>query len=377
MPTSPAAANWLVSVVSLHMLAATAALAQPADDFYNGREIKLVVGFTTGGGADIYARTIARHMVRHIPGKPTITLQFMPGAGSLTAANWLYNVAPRDGSVIGSIHSSVTLEPLYGFERAKLDVMKFTWLGSASTDYGVTLTWGTSPVKTLADARQREVLVGGLGPGSASDFTAILLNQFAGTKFKVVSGYRGVNDILLAMERGEVDGIGSWAWTALNSFKPDWVPGKKVNILLQQSSEPHPDITARGVPFILDLVERTEDRRVVELGLAFMGDRPALCRPARAAAAARCHPEARVRRDDERSGLPHRGGRAQDRDHQAQDRRGSSMPCSAASMPRRSRSSSACCRCRRRTGDVARPMWLYTVSPQHHGLQKARSGRNG
>lgn len=245
--------------------------AQPASDFYAGREIKLVVGFTTGGGADIYARTIAKHMAGHIPGKPIITLQFMPGAGSLTAANWLYNVAPRDGTVIGSIHSSVTLEPLYGFERAKLDVMKFTWLGSASTDYGVTLTWAASPVKTLADAKRRETLVGGLGPGSASDFTAVLLNEFAGTRFKVVSGYRGVNDILLAMERGEVDGIGSWAWTALMSFKPDWVPQKKVNILLQQSSEPHPDITARGVPFLLDLIERAEDKRVAELGLAFMG----------------------------------------------------------------------------------------------------------
>ncbi len=245
--------------------------AQSADTSYQGREIKLVVGFTTGGGADIYARTIAKHMSGHIPGRPAIVLQFMPGAGSLTAANWLFNVAPRDGSVIGSIHSSVTLEPLYGFERARLDVMRFTWLGSASTDYGVTLTWHASPVKTLADARKREVLVGGLGPGSASDFVAVLLNEFAGTRFKVVSGYRGVNDILLAMERGEVDGIGSWAWTALTSFKPDWVAGAKVNYLLQQSTEPHPDLTARGLPFILDLVEKEEDRKVVELGLAFMG----------------------------------------------------------------------------------------------------------
>lgn len=248
-----------------------AAKAQSGDNFYQGREIKFVLGFTAGGGAEIYARAIARHMANHIPGKPVLVVQFMPGAGSLTAANWLYNVAPRDGSVIGSIHSSVTLEPLYGFERARFDVTRFTWLGSVSTDYGVTLTWGPSPVKTLQDAMRRETLVGGLGPGSASDFVAVLLNEFVGTRFKVISGYRGVNDILLAMERGEIDGLGSWAWTALLSFKPDWVNDRKVNILLQQSSEPHPDLTARGIPFILDFVAREEDRRVVDLGLAFMG----------------------------------------------------------------------------------------------------------
>lgn len=270
MSTSTRVRGVVVSVCGL-LTFTCLARAQPAEDFYQGREIKLVVGFTTGGAADIYARTIAKHMPNHIPGKPTIILQFMPGAGSLTAANWLYNVAPRDGSVIGSIHSSVTLEPLYGFERAKLDVMKFTWLGSASTDYGVTFTWGASPIKTLADARRREVLVGGLGPGSASDFTAILLNEFAGTRFKVVSGYRGINEILLAMERGEVEGIGSWAWTALKSFKPDWVAGNKINYLLQQSSEPHPELTQRGIPFMLDLIEKEDERRVAELGLAFMG----------------------------------------------------------------------------------------------------------
>ncbi len=244
--------------------------AQPADDFYQGREIKLVIGFTTGGGAEIYARTIARHLPNHIRGKPVVTLQFMPGAGSLTAANWIYSVAPKDGSVIASIHSSVTLEPLYGFDRARFDVRQFTWLGSVSTDYGVTLTWGTSPVKTLEQARQRETLVGGLSAGSASDFAAVLLNEFAGTRFKVISGYRGVNDIFLAMERGELDGIGSWAWSSLLSFKPEWLKEGKVNILVQQAIEPHPAIAARGVPFIMDLVKSEDDRRAIELGLAFM-----------------------------------------------------------------------------------------------------------
>ena len=263
----------LVSVLVLglarHSLVSNAQ-AQPAGDFYQGREIKLVVGFTTGGGADIYARTIARHMPNHIPGKPAIVLQFMPGAGSMTAANWLYSVAPKDGTVIASIHSSVTLEPLYGFERARFDVKQFNWLGSASSDYGVTLTWHGSPVKTLEQARQRETLVGGLSAGSASDFVAVLLNEFVGTKFKVVSGYRGVNDILLAMERGEVDGIGSWAWSSLISFKPDWLAERKVNILVQQSLDPHPAIQARGVPFILDAVSKEDDKRAIELGLAFM-----------------------------------------------------------------------------------------------------------
>lgn len=271
----------LVATASLLFgFASTAPSAQTVESFYRSHEIKLIVGFTTGGAAEIYARTIARHLPNHIPGQPRIILQLMPGAGSLTAANWLYNVAPRDGSVIGSIHSSVTLEPLYGFERARFDVKKFVWLGSMTTDFGVTLTWGSSQSRTIADARRRETIVGGLGPGAASDFVTVLLNDLVGTRFKLVSGYRGVNDIALAMERGELEGIGSWAWTALTSFKPDWIAEKKVNILVQQSLEPHPDLTARGIPFILDFIEKEGDRRVAELGLAFMGiGRPIVAPP--------------------------------------------------------------------------------------------------
>lgn len=246
------------------------AAAQISEPFYKGKEIRLVVGFPPGGGVDTYARLIAHHLAHHIPGRPAIVLQHMPGANSLTAANWLYTAAPRDGTVFAAIHSTVALEPVYGSERARFDVAKFTWLGSASTDYGVMLTWGTSPTKSWRDAQLRETPMGGMGPGAAADVAATLANRFLATRFKVVSGYRGTNDIVLAMERGEVEGIGSWTWSALTATKPEWIADKKVNVLMQVSVEPHPELTKLGVPAILDLVAGDRDRLAIELGLVFL-----------------------------------------------------------------------------------------------------------
>ena len=252
-----------------HLATAPASAQSPAP-FYAGKEIRLVVGFAPGGGADTYARLISQHLGRHIEGRPEVVVQHMLGANSLTAANWIYAVAPKDGTVIGSIHSTVAIEPIYGSERARFDVAKFTWLGSASTDYGVMLTWGPSATKSWRDAQLRETPMGGMGPGAAADVATAMANRFLGTQFKVVSGYRGTNDIVLAMERGEVEGIGSWTWSALAATRPNWIAEKKVNVLMQVSIEPHPELTKQGVPAILDLVASDRDRLAIELGLVFL-----------------------------------------------------------------------------------------------------------
>lgn len=258
------------SAVALACALVPAAGAQSPEPFYSGKELRLVVGFPPGGGVDAYARLVANHMGRHLPGKPTIVVQHMPGANSLTAANWLYNTAPRDGTVLAAIHATVATEPLYGSERAKFDVAKMAWLGSASTDFGVMMTWGASPTKTWRDAQLRETPMGGMGGVAAADLVANLANRFLGTRFKVVTGYRGTNEIVLAMERGEVDGIGNWTWSALQATRPDWIAEKKVNLLMQVSIEPHPELTKLGIPSMLDLVAADGDRLAIELGLVFM-----------------------------------------------------------------------------------------------------------
>ena len=264
----------------LAVLPSTTSWAQTVEPFYRGEEIRLVVGFAPGGGADAYARLIAQHLGRHVAGAPTVVVQHMNGANSLTAANWVYTAAPRDGTVIGSIHSTVAVEPVYGSERARFDVSRLTWLGSASTDYGVMLTTSDSPTKSWRDAQLRETPMGGMGRGAAADVATALANRFLGTRFKTVTGYRGTNDIVLAMERGEVEGIGSWTLSALAATRPDWLADGKVNMLMQISVEPHPDLSRRGVPAILDLVGGDRDRMAIELGLVFLSvGRPYIAPP--------------------------------------------------------------------------------------------------
>ena len=241
-----------------------------AADYYADKTLTLVVGFPTGGGFDAFGRTVARHLGQHIPGKPNIIVQNMPGVSSLNAANWLFNKAPQDGTVIGLIHGTATLEPLFQNDKALFDVRRFNWIGSPSTEYGIAFTWHTSKTHTIEDARSRETPMAGISAGAPANFMTVLQNNLLGTQLKLVTGYPGTGAAALAIERGEVEGIGGWYWSSLITEKPDWVRDGKVNIFLQVSLEAHPYLSKRGVPFILDLVQDPLGRRMVEVGLAFL-----------------------------------------------------------------------------------------------------------
>ncbi len=239
------------------------AFAQDAvADFYRGKTITIGVGFTVGGGYDLHARTLARHMGRHIPGNPTIVVKNVPGAAGLTLANQLANVAPKDGTEIATFDRAIPLEPLVAPERARFDSLKLNWIGSTDNDVSTCFSWHESPVKTFADVQKRELLVGGIGTGGNSYIYPKVLNAVLGAKFKVVSGYPGSAEVLLAMERGETESFCSMGFVTLEYTKPQWVRDKKVNQLVQlglAKNKNHMD-----VPLALDLAKTAEDRQALE-----------------------------------------------------------------------------------------------------------------
>src|SRR3981189_1372903 len=201
----------LLAAPVLEPLFAGRASAEPVADFYRGRSVTLVIGYSAGGGYDAYGRVVASHMSKHLPGNPAIVVQNMPGAGSLRSANYLYNVAPKDGAVIGHFSRGMAMEPLIGTSSTQFDARRFTWLGSGTDEVSVCTTWHTSPVKTWNDMLTIPFTVGGEGSGSDPDiFSAVVRNAF-GVKLKLVSGYPGTAEVALAIERGEVDGPRGWS----------------------------------------------------------------------------------------------------------------------------------------------------------------------
>jgi tripartite-type tricarboxylate transporter receptor subunit TctC len=256
-----------ISVIFLGaMFASGPAVAQ---DFYQGKTLRLVVASDAGGGYDSYARTFAQYLRKYLPGEPTIVVQNMPGAGGLVATNWLANVAPKDGLTIGLSQRGVPFYPYFKDKNAAFDPTAMNWIGSFNSEAGVVTTWKTSPAKTMADAMARETILGGSGPNDSETYPA-LMNRTIGTKFKIVSGYKANADVLLAMERGEVEGI-SGSWSSLKSGRPRWVPDKQVNLLVQIAREKQADLP--DVPLIMDFVKSEEDRAMwnVMLAIATMG----------------------------------------------------------------------------------------------------------
>ncbi len=223
-------AKWGLSIVALAMPAA--AQAQSVADFYKGKTVTVIVGYTAGGGYDLYARALARHMGRHLPGNPSFIVQNITGAGSLNAANNIYNVAAKDGTVFGTFGRGLAMEPLIGTARVQFDATKFTWLGSGTNEISLCATWHTSPVKTWQDALKTQFAVGGEGAGSDPDTYAAFVRNVFGVKLKLVTGYHGTSDIILAIERGEVDGRCGWSWSSIKSTRPAWIPEKKLNYLV-------------------------------------------------------------------------------------------------------------------------------------------------
>jgi len=241
----------------------TPALADPVEDFYRGRNITLIVGYTVGGGYDIYARVLARHMGKHIPGNPAILPQNMPGAGSLRSANYLYNAAPKDGTTFGTFGRGLAMEPLIGVSHTQFDATRFSWLGSGTSEVSICVTWRDSPVKTWGDMLAKNFTVGGEGSGSDPDIFSIVIRNVFGVKLRLVAGYPGGAEVSLAIERREVDGRCGWSYSSLKLQRPDWVRDKQVNIPVQLALHKNPELA--DVPLITDLATTERQRQILRL----------------------------------------------------------------------------------------------------------------
>ncbi|MDO9441996.1 MAG: tripartite tricarboxylate transporter substrate-binding protein [Beijerinckiaceae bacterium] len=237
-----------------------ASAADPIEDFYKGRTVSLVVSSSTGGGYDTLARMLTRYLTKHIPGQPTIVIRNMPGAGGIVATNHLYTIAPRDGSVIGAVQNNTPFEPLFGTKEATYDPTKFNWLGSPSVETSVLTIWHTSPVNSIQDAQTMELKMGSSGANSTPSFYGRLLNETLGLKLKLIVGYPGQNDALLAMERGELDGYPSVFYNSLMATRPNWLPQKQVKLLVQYGAEKLKELP--DTPFIFDLLKNEDDSRL-------------------------------------------------------------------------------------------------------------------
>lgn len=239
------------------------AVAQDAvADFYRNRQVKILIGFSAGGSSSLYAQSLARHMGKYIPGQPSFVPQHMPGAGSLVAANYINTNAARDGTEFAITSRTAALEPLLGNPNAKFDARRFNWIGTANIENSICISWHTARVKTVQDAFTQELIVGGAGPAAQETMFPKAFNKLLGTKFKVITGYPGSTEILLAIERGELQGFCGIGWTFVKLRKGDWLRDKKINILFQMALEKHPEMP--DVPAILDFAKSPEDRQVIE-----------------------------------------------------------------------------------------------------------------
>lgn len=249
-------------VYAVTALASDQGFAQLSERTFEGKTINLMVGYPPGTGNDIYARLLARHIGRHIPGQPKVVPQNMPGAGSYNAANYLYNAAPKDGTVLGFISQTAATEELLGSQAVQFRTAKFGWIGRISSYNLVSLSWHTSKVKSIADAQKTEASIGASGVGSSLYIYPNVLNKVTGARFKIVSGYQGSAQAFLAMERGEIEAV-STGWFTIKSTKKAWLEGNKINILVQYMVGRHPDLP--NVPSIVELARTAEERQLLLL----------------------------------------------------------------------------------------------------------------
>jgi tripartite-type tricarboxylate transporter receptor subunit TctC len=252
-------------------LAAVAALAvlpgvasgQGVADFYRGRNVEIYVGYSVGGAYDVYARLIARHLGKHIPGNPTVVSKNMEGAGSLRLANWLYNVAPKDGTVLGAIGRGTGFDPLLGNRTAQFDATRYSWIGSANNEVSICVAWHTTGITKFEELLSKPLIVGGTSASADTDQFPKITNGVLGTKMRVITGYPGGNEIGLAMERGEVQGRCGWSWSSVKTTHQRWYDEKKFNVLVQLALEKHPELP--DVPLIIDLAKSDEQQRILRL----------------------------------------------------------------------------------------------------------------
>lgn len=261
--------RYLSNAIVAALVTAITATGQPAvaqenpSAFYHGKQLKILVGSGAGSGYDINARVLARHWVNHIPGKPSIIIQNMPGAGSVAMTNQLYASGARDGTVIGAAINGVTTAPLLTPDIVKYDIAKLIWLGSTNSDIQITYVWHDAPVQTMKDLLTTELVVGATSAGTTHVDYPVVANALFGTKFKLVSGYRATGAVHLAISRGEVKGFGANGWLSLKALNSDWLEKKQVRIVMQYGMTRAPEF--KDVPAIGELAKTEADRQAVEL----------------------------------------------------------------------------------------------------------------
>jgi tripartite-type tricarboxylate transporter receptor subunit TctC len=258
----------VAALTSLAVMTVAPAAAQAPN--FAGKNVTMIIGFGPGGGYDLWGRVVARHIGKHLPGNPSVVPQNMPGAGSYNAASNIYNIAPKDGTVMGIIARDAALGPITGASGARFDPTKLTWLGTPTTETNVCIAMNTDrvKVKTAEDLYTKELIVGDTGVGTGTHSYPKALNALLGMKFKIIGGFPSSSDVFLAMERGEVDGICE-SLDSVSGKRPDWLPQKKVTILFQGGEAPNPEL--KGVPFVNDLAKNPDDKIAIEFLYAGQG----------------------------------------------------------------------------------------------------------
>jgi tripartite-type tricarboxylate transporter receptor subunit TctC len=269
---------WVVARLFATIIATSAtAFAQDAPSF-KGKTVDIYTGYTVGGGYDLYTRLLARHFGKHLAGDPVVVPKNMEGAASIRLANWLYNAAPKDGTAFGTIGRGTALEPLLGQPGAQFDGTKFNWIGSANDEISVCVAWHTSGFSSFDDLMRKELLIGGTGPGDDTVQFGKILAGVLGARLRIISGYPGGNDTVLAMERGELQGRCGWSYSSMKAAHLDWLAQKKIVVLVQFGLAKHPELP--DVPLITDLAKTPEQQKLLKFVFArqVMG-RPYLAPP--------------------------------------------------------------------------------------------------
>jgi tripartite-type tricarboxylate transporter receptor subunit TctC len=252
----------MIRCIVAAILAVLIALPAHAQSFYEGKSITIVTSTGVGGTYDVTARLIARHMPRFIPGKPNMVVQNMPGGGNVLATNFMYAIAPKDGTTIASVHNAMPVQQVLGGQGVRFDAGKFEWLGSTGPETEVILVWHTSNIRTLDELKTREVILGGTGAGSGLVILPRAMNALLGTRFKIVSGYKSSEDINIALQRGEVEAR-AFSLISITAQRADWLRDKKITILAQVGAKRAHEIP--DVPLVTELARSEEDRQVFKL----------------------------------------------------------------------------------------------------------------
>jgi tripartite-type tricarboxylate transporter receptor subunit TctC len=239
------------------------ASAQSVEEFYKGRSINYIIGGGAGGGYDVYFRSLARHMGKHIPGHPTFIPKNLPAAGGVVSASTIYTTADRDGGTIGAFPNNVTMDPLFGHPGARYDPLKLNWIGSIGKLQNVCATWHKSPITTIKQATEREVIVSAAGATTNTALMPRVLNALLGTKFRVVAGYDPGAGLTMSIERGEAEGICGLSWSTMKASRPHWIKDNLLNVIVQMGLEKLPDLPK--VPSALEIVTDPHKKRVLTL----------------------------------------------------------------------------------------------------------------